>query len=128
VINKVQNSPQSPQATKKSTDDTALIPEQFKNVARGMEEQFARYMLSEMEKTVIKDDESENNTAKDFYASMLDGERAQAMTKSRGGKGLGIQEMILDQIYPKRMRNELNLSKYKAKAMPPKGLERKGEI
>ena len=43
-----------------------LVPEQFKEVAEGMEKQFARFMIEEMNKTVSHSDQS---SAANLYRS-----------------------------------------------------------
>jgi Rod binding domain-containing protein len=71
------------------------IPKVYKDIAEGMEGQFAKMMIDQMNKTVMK--EKKSSSAEDYYNSMLDYERASAMTK---GEGLGLQKEILKQIYP----------------------------
>ena len=65
-------------------------------VARGMEQQFVEFMINEMEKTSGK---KENSMAGNYYKSLMNTERAKTMTEVDGG--MGLQEMILEQIYPK---------------------------
>lgn len=85
-----------------------FVPEQFKEVAEGMERQFAEYMIQEMQKTIGQTDQS---TGMDYYKALLSSEYAEAMAKNNNG--LGIQDVILDQIYPQNMRNELAYNHYK---------------
>ena len=75
------------------------IPDAYKKVAQGMEQQFVEFMINEMEKTSGKTDSS---MAGNYYKSLLNTERVKTMTEVNGG--MGLQEMILDQIYPKQMR------------------------
>ncbi len=96
----------------KKIDDRQYVPKQYQEVAEGMEQQFAEYMLQQMNKTVNEED-AENAAGMDFYKSMQTSERAKAMAQQNN---LGLQEMILDQIYPKRMRNEMALKQYEAQA------------
>lgn len=93
-------------------DDRQFIPKQYKEVAESMEQQFAEYMLQQMNKTV-SEEESESAGGMDYYKSLQTSERAKAMAQQNN---LGLQEMILDQIYPKRMRNEMALKQYEAQA------------
>ena len=76
------------------------VPKEYKEVATGMESQFADFLISEMRKTINKDEPE--SSASDFYESMLDNEYAQIMSKTRGG--LGLQKVILDQIYPQQSK------------------------
>ena len=77
------------------------IPQQYVKVAQGLEEQFAKFMIDEMEKTTGKQDSS---TAENYYQSLLNSQRAKIMAETSGG--LGLQEMILEQIYPAKFRNK----------------------
>lgn len=94
----------------KVIDDTQFIPDQFKEVARSMEEQFVQVMLEQMDRTVDQTDEA-NSAGMDYYKSLEKMERAKIMTSQNN---LGLQNMVLDQIYPKRMRNEMALKHYQA--------------
>ena len=61
-----------------------------------------------MNKTVNKAES--DSSASDYYKSLLDHERSKIMSKNQNGQGL--QKLILDQIYPKRLRNELTYNHY----------------
>ena len=93
---------------KKVIDDSQYIPEPYKKVAKGMESQFAQFMLAQMEKTIHHS--KPESSAEKYYKSLLTQHRAEKMSDN---KGLGIQEMILKQIYPKRLRNPLTYNAYK---------------
>lgn len=98
----------------KPVDDRKYIPQQFKEVAASMEQQFAEMMIEQMNRTVDSASEEEGGgMAMDYYKSLQKSERAKAMTAQNE---LGLQNMILDQIYPKRMRNEMALKQYEAQA------------
>lgn len=99
----------------KKIDDRKYVPKEFINVARGLEQQFAEMMISEMNKTT-GEDESEDGVGMDYYKSLQNTERAKTLTEQNQ---LGLQDLILDQIYPKRMRNEMALQQYQ------KSMERK---
>lgn len=92
-------------------DDREFIPKQYKEVAANMEQQFAEMMLEQMSRTVEESEMSEGGMGMDYYKSLQKSERAKAMTEQNN---LGLQNMILDQIYPKRMRNEMALKQYEA--------------
>lgn len=102
IINQAKQGPQ------KYNYNNRYIPKPYKDVAKGMEAQFAEYMISQMNKAVGKN--TPESSASKYYKSLLDLERAKLMTEQ--GKGLGIQEMILNQIYPKRLRNKQNYAQY----------------
>jgi len=91
------NSQLNPQAVKTSP----VKP--FEEIAEGMETNFTSYMLAEMRKTIPK--ETPDSSAMDYYNSLLDQERAEAMAKSESG--LGIKKVILDQIVPQHMKHYL---------------------
>lgn len=97
----------------KIRDDREFIPEKYKEVAAGMEQQFVEMMLDQMGKTVEEAEVSEGGMGMDYYKSLQKSERAKAMTAQNN---LGLQEMILNQIYPKRMRSEVALKQYEAQA------------
>ncbi len=86
------------------------IPEPYKNVAKGMEKQFAEFMVKQMNKTVGGSSNEGSGAA--YYKSLLTSERANAMSENNGG--LGLQNLILDQIYPERMRNEFSYKRFQA--------------
>lgn len=85
-----------------------LIPKAYKKVAGDLEGQFAELMLEQMDKTIDRSDEL--STANNYYSSLQRSEHAKAMSSS--DKGTGIKQMILDQIYPSRLRTEQNLAAY----------------
>lgn len=91
-------------------DDRQYVPDQFKEVARSMEEQFVQIMLDQMEKTVDQND-LDSGAGMDYYRSLEKLERAKIMTNQNN---LGLQDMVLEQIYPKRLRNEVALKNYQA--------------
>jgi Rod binding domain-containing protein len=97
---------------KKPVDDKKFIPKQYQDVAESMEGQFAEFMLSQMNKA-IGEGETEDAAGMDYYKSLQTTERAKMMSKQNN---LGLQNVILDQIYPKRLRNELALKQYEAQA------------
>jgi Rod binding domain-containing protein len=111
AINKL--SPKSVDQGKK-VDDRDYIPKQYKEVAAGMEQQFVEMLMNQMERTVDdSDNESESGQGMDFYKSLQKSERAKIMTQQNN---LGLQEVILDQIYPKRQRTEMALKQYEAQS------------
>ena len=105
---KLPNINQNANQRKVDSDDHKYIPKPFKDVAKGMESQFAEYMLQQMRKTVDKN-EPESSATK-YYNSIIDSEHAKTLTNKDGG--LGIQDLILNQIYPKRFRNPVAYRQY----------------
>ncbi len=85
------------------SENVEYIPDPYKKVASSMEQQFANFMLKEMNKTTGS--QSKGDTSSDYYKSLLTGERAKAMSEK--GDGLGLKKIILDQIYPHKLRNKM---------------------
>ncbi len=79
------------------------IPKPYRNIASGMERQFLEYMLEKMKATIS---EEEQSTSQNYYNALQNSEQAKAIAEN--DEGLGIQELILNQIYPKSRRNALN--------------------
>ena len=92
----------------KQVDDKKYIPKQFQEVAESMEGQFAEAMLKQMNQTV-DETEGEDSGGMEYYKSLQTTERAKMMAQQNN---LGLQNVILDQIYPKRMSHQ-NLPSYK---------------
>ncbi len=89
-------------------NDFRFIPKEYKDVALSMEQQFAEIMINEMNKS--KGENSELSQAgMDFYESLETNERAKILASQNS---LGLQETILNQIYPKRLRNEFSYQQY----------------
>lgn len=83
------------------------VPKEYLDVAQGMETQYLNFMLGEMQRGVNQV-EPDNNATK-YYKSLLDYERAQIMAKTENG--VGLKEIILDQIYPQHLRRDLTTNK-----------------
>ena len=92
------------QKPKKFEDSSKYIPEKVKDFAKANEKAFAKLMLKEMNKSVSK---YSNDASADFYQGLLTDEQAQAMVEKNNG--LGLQKLILDQIYPEHLRNQAQL-------------------
>jgi len=102
---------QAKELNNKTVDDRKFIPKQFQEVAESMESQFAEAMLKQMNQTI--NETSDEDSGMDFYKSLQTSERAKMMSKQNN---LGLQNVILDQIYPKRLRNELGLKQYESQS------------
>ena len=84
------------------------VPKEFKEVAASMEKQFIQHMLEQMEKTT---GEKEGSTANNYYKSLQRNERSEIISNlSEEGS---LKELILDQIYPQKFRNETSFNAYK---------------
>ena len=94
-------------------DDHKYIPQKYKEVAQNMEQQFSEYMLNQMNQAVDINKDEEDSNGMDYYKGLQTTERAKLMAQT---KTLGLQDVILDQIYPKRMRTEMGLKQYEAQA------------
>ena len=105
----LQNKPKDIIDQNKAIDDRDFIPTKYKEVAAGMEQQFVEMMIDQMGKTVDESTPEEGGMGMDYYKSLQKSERAKAMTLQNN---LGLQDMILNQIYPKRMRTEMALKQY----------------
>lgn len=79
------------------------IPQQYEEIAEGMEAQFVDFLFTEMNKSVVR--ETPENTSENYYKSLLNYERAQMASKQN--EGLGIKKAILDQIYPSHLRKPI---------------------
>lgn len=91
-------------------DEFENIPKPFKDAARGIEQQFVEFMVQQMHKTTGAPEDT--NTATNYYNDLLYKEESSRMTEHKNG--LGIQKLILDQIYPKKFRNVDALTAFNA--------------
>ena len=70
----------------------------YLKVAKSMESEFIKLMLENMQNTVIKD--KKDSGEESYYRSLLTRERANLMAEN--GDGVGLKNLILEQIYPKK--------------------------
>lgn len=104
----VQNYPASKlNKNNKHIDTTKYIPTPYKKVAKAQESAFLKFMLDQMHKTTGSKPKGSAGT---IYRSLLNQERADLIAEQN--KGLGIQNVILDQIYPKRLRNPITYNAF----------------
>ena len=75
-----------------SANSRKSLDESFEKIADSFESQFIEQMLTEMQKTIPSNEEK--SAAMEYYNSLMNSERAQAMMK----QGIGIKELILQQI------------------------------
>jgi Rod binding domain-containing protein len=83
------------------------VPKEFKKIANSMEQQFMEHMLQQMEKTTGEKTES---TADSYYKGLQRSERAEIFSQL-SGKG-SLKDLILEQIYPEKYRNELSYNAF----------------
>lgn len=98
----------APLPIEQKVDDRQFIPDRFKDIAGSMEQQFAEMMIEEMKKTVDKTEPESGAEA--YYNSLMQQEYAKNLTN--GDDGMGLKKMILNQIYPHHMRNEINFNRF----------------
>lgn len=98
----------SKKRSQSQVNDKQYIPDPYKKVAVGMERQFLEFMLEQMNKTVGK--EMSESTAMDYYKNLMKTEHSKVMSEKNGG--MGVQDTILDQIYPKNRRSQLAYNNY----------------
>ena len=91
-----------------SAQNKKYIPRPYREMARNMEKQFLQLMIKEMNKTINSSEMPSTST--NYYRQLLNTQRADKMSKNRGG--MGIQDLILDQIYPRHRRNPLAYEAY----------------
>ena len=88
--------------TRKSLYENENVPKAYKDIAVGMERQFIRHMLDEMQKTVKSNEPQGPGTA--YYKSLMADERSKIMAQVNNG--VGLKEIILDQIVPSHLKNQ----------------------
>ena len=98
-------SPTNPSFKPIKTQDELRKP--YVEVAEGMERQFTNYLLEQMKKGIPRDGDS--SSAREFYESQLDGEFAESMSKS--DTGLGVKNVILEQILPQHLKKAPTLNR-----------------
>jgi Rod binding domain-containing protein len=82
------------------------IPKAYMEVAKGMETQFINHMFNELRKTVQKNEPE--SQASQYYKSMQDYERSKILSGT--DNGIGLKDMILDEIYPKHLRQKVDVT------------------
>lgn len=95
MSNKIQPQIHAPQLNK-TYSKFKNVPKEYLAVAEGMESQFIEHMVGEMRKSVKPT--TPESSATQFYNSLLDSERSKIMSQTENG--VGLKEVILDQIYP----------------------------
>lgn len=106
IQNHSQTAPK--EKAKASSDPFEYVPDDYKKVAQSLEQQFAEYMLKQMHNSIGK--EESNDSAMNYYEDM--NQKEQAKTMAQVNSGLGIQKLILDEIYPEKFRNPEAITAY----------------
>ena len=101
-------------------NDSKFIPDPYKKVASSMETQFLNFMISKMKNTIHQ--ETPESSALEYYNGLINKERSDIMAKNNGG--LGIQKLILNQIYPSHLRNKASYE-YFMKNLQPNMIKQK---
>jgi Rod binding domain-containing protein len=100
LSNKIQSSNIQNPSVQKINEKYKHVPKEIIDVAEGMESQFINHMINEMRKSVHKvEPESQ---AERFYNSKIDEEYSKIMSGTKSG--LGIKEMIIEQLAPQYIR------------------------
>ena len=121
-MSKITQNPHLQQAkSHKSLYENKNVPKAYKEIAVGMEKQFIRHMIDEMQKTV-QSQEPEGPGSK-YYKSLLADKRSDIMAQVENG--IGLKEIILDQIVPAHLKNQP--SRFDAVKMYNKGSKVQGE-
>jgi Rod binding domain-containing protein len=107
-ISRHQENGQGKEKLAANADPHRLVPKKYREFAADMEQQFAKHMIEQMNKSSQR--AKSNEPGSDYYQDLLQNQQAKSLTA--GGSGLGIQKMILDDIYPKKFRNEAAFKAY----------------
>lgn len=85
-----------------STDLSTASDDQLMSVCKDFESYFVEQVFKAMEKMVPKDEDesasSSTNSLTDYYKDQLTTRYASDTSKSNGGKGLGIAQMLYEQM------------------------------
>lgn len=81
-------------------DPFKYVPKEYIKVAKGLEQQFAQYMIEQMHNSIGQE---EQDSSMSYYQELNQKEQAKQLTNVKNG--LGLQKLILDEIYPEKFRN-----------------------
>lgn len=96
------------------TQSKKYIPKPYVEAAQSMEKQFVKLMIDEMKKT--SQSEKPASTGMDYYMDLESEERAKAMVQR---DQIGLQDLILDKIYPEKYRNVHAFNAYQQQTGQP---------
>lgn len=94
MIKSISNKESLPISTKPSSNEKERDPKMLE-AARGFENQFVRQLISEMRKTIPKDELLSESMTEDIFKEQLDGEYAD---KWVANGGIGLADIIYDQL------------------------------
>lgn len=89
------------------SENKKFIPKPYLDAAQGMEKQFIKLMIDEMRKTSGSSEPT--STGMDYYMDLQNEERSKAMVNRNQ---VGLQDLILDRIYPENKRNPYAYNAY----------------
>ncbi len=115
MIDNISNQPFSKKAP---IDVHAQNRRAIDKIAKGMESQFAKLLLKQMQNSINKSNPESNATK--IYQDMLHDEYAKIMTEQ--GQGLGLQKVIREQI-----QQQYNIPSSKPAHLPNKGISMKAQ-
>ncbi|MBI2521343.1 MAG: rod-binding protein [Bdellovibrio sp.] len=96
--------------SKRDSNGIEYIPKDYVAVAESQEANFLKLMFDEMHKSI--EHAEDPSSAEDIYQSLLTDERAKALAAHPNG--VGIKNLILDQIYPQKFRSKEAYEAYQA--------------
>ncbi|MGB0452791.1 MAG: hypothetical protein ACPGJV_03680 [Bacteriovoracaceae bacterium] len=84
------------------------IPEDYKKAAESQERAFTQYILKEMNKSTVNN--REQSPAEQMFKSWQIEEQAKKMSAS--DSGLNVKNVILEEMYPRYLRNKAQFENY----------------
>ena len=104
-MNQVNQLPHLPSKTNSgNTAKYKNVPKPYLDVAKGMEKQFISYMVGQMRNSVKS--EVPDSSAQKYYKGLMDNERSSIISNTENG--IGLKDMILDQILPSHLKQRAN--------------------
>jgi Rod binding domain-containing protein len=88
-----------------STAKYKNVPKPYLDVAKGMEKQFINYMVTQMRNSVKS--ETPESSGEKYYKSLMDNQRAEIISDTKNG--IGLKDMILDQILPNHLKQQVHV-------------------
>ncbi len=106
-MSKINNSIPVNTPVSSKAENKKYIPEPYLDAAKGMEKQFIKLMIDQMKKTAGSAEPT--STGMDYYMDLQNEERSKAMVNRNQ---VGLQDLILDRIYPESKRNPYAYNAY----------------
>ena len=106
-MSKINNSIPVNTPVSSKAENKKYIPEPYVDAAKGMEKQFIKLMIDQMKKTANSAEPT--STGMDYYMDLQNEERSKAMVERNQ---VGLQDLILDRIYPENKRNQYAYNAY----------------